>query len=117
MKNKLFTIVSTFIVLGMMALTAPAANAQSKVHWKSIFGVITAPDNPATPDTDNVDSRVGNVSSGSFPWSVRSGHARVNLVTGATRFDVRGLVINGQIFSGTPGPVTAVTGTLVCNAG
>jgi len=30
---------------------------------------------------------------------------------------VEGLVINGTAFSGTPGPVPAVTGTLVCNAG
>src|SRR5262249_60596778 len=36
---------------------------------------------------------------------------------GATSFAVDGLVINGTIFSGTPGPVTAVTGTLVCNPG
>ena len=31
--------------------------------------------------------------------------------------DVDGLVLNGSNSSGTPGPVTAVTGTLVCNAG
>ena len=108
MKKKIFTIVSTLIALVMMALIAPAAEAQSKVHYKSIVGVITSP---------NVNNPVGTVNAGTFPWSVHSGHARVNLATGATRFDVHGLVINGQIFSGTPGPVTAVTGTLVCNAG
>jgi hypothetical protein len=41
----------------------------------------------------------------------------VNLTTGAVFFDVEGLVINGTMFSGTPGPITAVTGTLVCDAG
>src|SRR5262249_49435390 len=45
------------------------------------------------------------------------GRARVNLTSGVTSFNVDGLVINGTIFSGTPGPVTAVTGTLVCSAG
>jgi hypothetical protein len=41
----------------------------------------------------------------------------VNLKSGATVFDVEGLVINGTQFSGTPGPVTQVIGTLVCNPG
>jgi len=41
----------------------------------------------------------------------------VDLATGATTFDVDGLVINGTVFSGTPGPITEVTGTLVCNPG
>jgi len=54
---------------------------------------------------------------GAGPWSVRSGRAQVNLATGATFFDVGGLVLNGSNSSGTPGPVTAVTGTLVCHAG
>src|SRR5262249_6638389 len=54
---------------------------------------------------------------GTFPWSAQSGSAHVNLASGATSFKVSGLVINGQIFSGTPGPVNAVEGTLVCNPG
>jgi hypothetical protein len=41
----------------------------------------------------------------------------VNLSNGNTSFDVDGLVLNGGNSSGTPGPVTAVTGTLVCNPG
>jgi len=78
------------------------------VRWKSIVGVITAL---------NVDNPVADIHSGTFPWHARSGRARVNLSTGAASFEVEGLVINGAIFSGTPGPITAVTGTLVCNAG
>ena len=76
--------------------------------WKSIVGVISAPGkiNP-----------VGNIKSGTFPWSVRSGRAQVNTISGDFSFQVKGLVINGQIFSGTPGPVSAVTGTLVCSPG
>ena len=83
-------------------------NNDAVVRWKSIVGVITA---------QGVDNPVGNIDSGTFAWSVRSGRASVNLMTGATSFEVEGLVINGTTFSGTPGPIDAVTGTLVCNAG
>src|SRR5262245_6171164 len=78
------------------------------VRWRSIVGVISAPD---------VDNAVGDIDSGTFPWSARAGRARVSLSSGAASFRVDGLVINGQIFSGTPGPATEVTGTLVCNPG
>src|SRR4030095_7066517 len=57
------------------------------------------------------------IDSGTFAWSTAGGRARVNLATGAAAFNVQGLVINGAQFSGTPGPITSVTGTLVCNAG
>ena len=96
-----------------MLLSASASFAQHSddavVHWKSIVGVITAQgvNNPVSP----------NISSGTFAWSTRSGHARINLATGTVAFNVEGLVINGTSFSGTPGPVTSVTGTLVCAAG
>jgi len=78
------------------------------VRWQSIVGVITAQgvDNPVS----------SNIHSGTFAWSTRGGFASVDLTSGATRFHVEGLVINGTSFSGTPGPVPAVTGTLVCNA-
>ena len=102
-------------VMSCLLLFASAAfayqndhNDDSGVSWKSIVGVITAP---------NVSNPVGNIDSGTFPWSARSGRARVNLATGGASFDVDGLVINGTTFSGTPGPVTGVTGTLVCNPG
>jgi len=81
----------------------------SVARWRSIVGVITAQgvDNPVSSQ----------IHSGTFAWSVRSGNASVNLTTGATFFEVEGLVINGTMFSGTPGPITSVTGTLVCNPG
>jgi len=88
-------------------------NDDAVVRWKSIAGV-TAGVRTAPPD--GIGNPVGNLPSGNFPWSIRSGHASVNLSTGATSFEVEGLVINGSIFSGTPGPVIAVRGTLVCNA-
>jgi hypothetical protein len=83
-------------------------NDDSIVRWKNIAGVITAP---------GVDNPVGGIHAGAGPWSVHSGHASVDLNTGHTSFEVEGLVLNGGNASGTPGPVSAVTGTLVCNAG
>ena len=83
-------------------------NDDAVVRWKSVAGVITA---------HGVGNPVGNIPSGNFPWSIRGGDASVDLSTGATSFEVEGLVINGSVFSGTPGPVMAVNGTLVCNAG
>jgi hypothetical protein len=80
----------------------------SNVRWKSIVGVITAP---------AADNPVGTIHSGAGPWSVQNGRASVDLSSGFTFFDVDGLVLNGGNSSGTPGPVTAVTGTLVCNPG
>jgi hypothetical protein len=102
-----------FVLAALCASPSLAAD----VRWKSIVGVITAPDDPTTDAAENVNNPVGKVGSGTFPWSVRAGNARVNLATGAARFEVHGLVINGQIFSGTPGPVQTVTGTVICNAG
>ena len=90
---------------GRPAISSGEANV---VRWNGIDGVITAL---------NVDNPVGNIHSGTFPWSAGSGQALVNLKTGATSFQVEGLVINGAVFSGTAGPITAVTGTLVCNPG
>jgi hypothetical protein len=78
------------------------------VRWRTIVGVITAP---------GINNPVSNIASGALPWFVKSGHARVNLANGATSFDVDGLVLVGGAASGTPGPITAVVGTLVCNAG
>lgn len=80
-------------------------NDGSVVRWRSIVGVITAP---------NVNNPVGTINSGTFAWSARGGRARVNLSTGAASFEVDGLVINGSTFSGTAGPISEVTGTLVC---
>jgi len=100
----------TMLLPLVLASSAMAVCAQSPpvANWASIVGVITA---------QNVDNPVADVHSGTFAWSARSGRAAVNLNTGAAFFSVTGLVINGTAFSGTPGPVTKVTGTLVCNAG
>src|SRR5262249_48360739 len=92
----------------LCAVVALANESDLVVRWNSIVGVITAP---------GVDNPVAGIRAGAGPWSVRSGHARVNLSNGNAYFDVEGLVLNGSNSSGTPGPVSAITGTLICNAG
>jgi hypothetical protein len=99
--------------LPLTLLLAPAIvlaqeSLDSAVQWTQIVGVITAP---------GVNNPVAGISAGAGPWSVHEGHARVNLTSGQASFEVRGLVLNGSNASGTPGPVSTVTGTLVCNPG
>lgn len=100
--------VAVIFSLLFCAAAALAFDFGESVRWNSIAGVITAP---------AVDNPVSGIHAGAGPWSVRSGRARVNLTNGAAFFDVDGLVLNGSNSSGTPGPVTAVMGTLVCNPG
>ena len=95
------------LLLAPTALFAHDAD-DSVVKWQQIVGVITAP---------NVDNPVAGISAGTTPWSTRGGRAHVNLATGEAHFDVDGLVLNGGNASGTTGPITGVTGTLVCNPG
>ena len=92
-----------------LALCAGAfAQSDTVVRWRGMEGVITAP---------GVDNPVGQIHSGAGPWATRDGSARVNLNSGEGSFEVEGLVLIGGASSGTPGPVTAVMGTLVCNPG
>ncbi len=99
-------------VLLPIVLCATAAFAlgddANVVRWSTIVGVITSP---------GVDAPVAGIHAGATAWTVRTGFATVNLSTGATVFNVNGLSINSSNSSGTPGPITAITGTLVCNAG
>jgi len=96
----------------LLLLSVSQLKAQDSSHlvrWQNIAGVITA---------QGVDNPIGNtIHSGTFAWSARGGFASVDLTSGVAQFHVEGLVINGTAFSGTPGPVPAVNGTLVCNAG
>ena len=106
------------VVLSLLLMTSSAFAERSDgpflgtgtvARWRSIVGVITS-QGVSNPVSSRIDS-------GTFAWSVRTGNASVSFTTGATFFEVEGLVINGTMFSGTPGPVTSITGTLVCNPG
>ena len=96
------------LLLAVVLCAGAFAQSETIVRWNGIRGVITAP---------GVDNPVGQIHSGAGPWTTRSGNARINLTTGEGFFDVEGLVLNGGNSSGTPGPVSSVVGTLVCNAG
>jgi hypothetical protein len=98
------------VALTLLCATAVFAHDSddSVVRWKNIVGVITSV---------GVDNPVSTIKAGATPWSVNSGRARVNLTTGSAFFEVEGLNINGGTATGTPGPISAVIGTLVCNAG
>jgi hypothetical protein len=100
-------ILSLALLLAPAALFAQQAD-DSVVQWERIVGVITAP---------NVDNPVAGISAGAGPWTTRDGHVRIDLLTGRASFDVEGLVLVGGNASGTPGPVSTLTGTLVCNTG
>jgi hypothetical protein len=97
------------VCLLLLALCSGAfAQNDRIVRWRGMEGVISAP---------NVDNVVGQIRSGAQPWTARGGAARIDLSTGNGSFEVDGLVMNGGNSSGSPGPVTNVMGTLVCNAG
>lgn len=97
------------ICLLLGATASFAQTTPSTVRWHSIGGVITA---------QGVNNPINNgINSGTFAWSTSGGASQVNLGTGAASFHVEGLVINGTSLSGTPGPITNIQGTLVCNPG
>jgi hypothetical protein len=95
-------------LLSLTLVAGAFAQTDTVVRWRGIQGVITAP---------GVDNPVSQIHSGAGPWTTRRGSARINLATGNGSFDVEGLVLNGGNASGTPGAVTNVVGTLVCNPG
>ncbi len=95
-------------LLSLMLSAGAFAQSNTVVRWRGIEGVITAP---------GVDNPVGQIHSGAGPWTAQSGSARIDLTSGNGSFDVEGLVLNGGNTSGTPGAVTTVMGTLVCNPG
>jgi hypothetical protein len=100
--------VVALVVLPLFFAIASFGGEDAIVRWKRIVGVITAP---------GVPNPVAGIASGSLPWTVSNGWASVDLATGHVAFSVKGLVLVGGNSSGTPGPVTSVKGTLVCNPG
>jgi len=104
----------------ILGVCASASFAQgSVVRWNKIVGVVTAPgiDNPVGGTVDANNNATNQIHSGTSPWTTRGGSAHIDLSTGEGSFDVEGLVLNGGIASGTPGPIVSVVGTLVCNPG
>lgn len=77
------------------------------VRWGEIIGIIEG--------GNLVGTGTGQATGAPGPWSATEGSARVNLENGNVAFRVRGLVLAGGNSIGTPGPVTEVKGTLVCD--
>jgi hypothetical protein len=96
-----------FVVLCCAVGAFAQDNDDAVVRWKTIVGNITVSHNDA----------VGGINPGTTPWSTLGGRASVNLSTGHVSFDVDGLVLNGGNATGTPGGVTQVEGSLICDAG
>ena len=99
-------------MLPLLFAATSFAQFNSITVWHRIVGVITA------PGTSNT---VAGFNSGG-PWTASGGNVmidmRVNPQTfGTITFVVEGLVLVGGNASGTPGPVTSVRGTLVCEPG
>jgi hypothetical protein len=115
--KKVLALVMTLLCGG--AAIVAAHDNDSVVSWSNIVGVITAPgiDNPVASVTDDQGNLLFQIHSGTLPWVTRSGSARVDLLTGAVQFSVRGLVFIGGNASGTAGGVDQIEGTLVCNPG
>lgn len=98
--------VSVALLAGIMVAPAGA----DVVFWKDIVGIIER--------GNVVGSGVGMVTGG-IPWTTRAflqgDGAYVDLATGDITFTVFGLVLAAGNSIGTPGAVTAVVGTLVCD--
>jgi len=97
------------LVAGIALLAAGAswpafADRDNTARWETVIGIMQA---------GNV---VAGIAGGGQPWSTLGGNARVNLSSGKIDFEVRGLVLAGGNAIGTPGPITQVKGTLVCDA-
>ncbi len=96
------------VVGGLLLLILPrTVGADETMQWQQIIGIIQA--------GNTVGSGSGKVTGGGQPWHTTSGRAEVNLTTGDLQFSVQGLVLAGGNAIGTPGNVTQVKGTLVCD--
>ena len=104
----------------LVASTAGAADdGGAKVVWLRIVGIIQPEGIVGRPPAGaSCEVGVECVGGTLAPWTVANGSAEVNLHSGAVTFTVNGLVLAGDpsfTTIGTPGVVTMVKGTLVCN--
>jgi hypothetical protein len=106
--KKTLSAITISLLMGVFTVSSAAAQTAS---WRQVVGIILA---------NNVVG-VGNgaIPGGFLPWTTTNGEARVNLQNGQIHFVVRGLVFAAGapgITIGTPGPITGVKGTLICDA-
>jgi len=111
--------VSIFTLPWLIGLSTGTAQAGA-VKWERIVGIVQALDvvgSGLTQPGSGLGSALG-----AAPWVTTEGEARVKLEAGNVKFDVEGLVLaigtsgtSTGLPIGTPGPVTKVEGTLVCD--
>src|SRR5712692_8424519 len=116
------------VVASLLALSAfIGINANSaagqELRWKTIMGVKQLGDQVGVGSTFQTGAGNG-FALGGAPWETIGGSADVNLSNGKVNFDVKGLILAvwsvpslavAGVPIGTPGPVTEVKGTLVCD--
>jgi hypothetical protein len=90
-----------------MMVATPFAHADESLRWQEVVGIIQA--------GNVVGAGTGAVAGGGQPWTTTGGSAMVDLRKGRIKFEVRGLVFAGGNAIGTPGAVSEVRGTLVCD--
>ena len=108
------------LIAAQLLVSATGAQAQGgdKVRWEDIAGVTTPIIGVNAPPGGNVSAVVNDVQGippGGRPWFTTRGQAEFSPSTGDLRFRVRGLVLLGGNAAGTPGAITTVKGTIVCN--
>jgi hypothetical protein len=101
------------ITLSVGFCTASGAQAPQVVRWEEIRGLSS----PIGLDVNNnvVLNTIGTTVPAERPWSTRSGHASIDLMTGRLNFVVQGLTLAGGSGIGTTSPFTQVVGRLVCD--
>jgi hypothetical protein len=102
-------------LLALSAWMGINSAAAQELRWKTVMGV--------KQTGDQVGVGTGAVFGGA-PWETIGGAVDVNLNNGKVKFKVKGLILSvGSVPSlgvtgvpiGTPGPVTQVKGTLICD--
>jgi hypothetical protein len=96
------------LVLGAVIGGNASADPGDNLSWQSVIGIAQA---------GNVVGTGTGAVTGAGVWSAQGGHVNVflNKGTGKIDFEVHGLVLAGGNAIGTPGAVTQVRGTLVCD--
>jgi hypothetical protein len=113
LENSMQSLLRKSLIVSGIALSAvtfgqnASADSSDILRWQTVNGIV------ATNTT--VGTGAGLVNGGPTPWSTLDGHVNVDLAKGKINFDVRGLVLAGGNSIGTPGAVTQVKGTLVCD--
>jgi hypothetical protein len=100
--------IASLLTLGT-AFAGANANADpgDGFGWHAVIG-IAAPNNVVGTGTGAATGAPG-------PWSARGGHVNVDPDYGTINFNVDGLVLASGNAIGTPGAVTQVKGTLICD--